>query len=237
MVSYWTAPGIRFNQPLVLGWQREAQLGARSAFSSKTKLSGLAALASRTTQENHMAAFEGWENFYVIVGPSAGALIGLQFVVATLLADAPITRIDSQASDAFTTPSVVHFGAVLLLSAIVSAPWRGIVPVASLWGLLGLCGMIYCVIVVRRMRAQTAYQPVFEDRLFHVLLPLAAYGGLTASAAAACFYERPAFFLLAAAVLLLLFTGIHNAWDAVLYHVFVTRQKKRKAETPPATNK
>jgi hypothetical protein len=97
--------------------------------------------------------------------------------------------------------------------------------------------MIYCVIVVRRMRAQTAYQPVFEDRLFHVLLPLAAYGGLTASAAAACFYERPAFFLLAAAVLLLLFTGIHNAWDAVLYHVFVTRQKKRKAETPPATNK
>jgi hypothetical protein len=28
-----------------------------------------------------MAALDGWENFYVIVGSSAGALIGLQFVV------------------------------------------------------------------------------------------------------------------------------------------------------------
>ena len=30
--------------------------------------------------------FEGWENFYLIVGPSAGALIGLMFVVVTLTA-------------------------------------------------------------------------------------------------------------------------------------------------------
>jgi hypothetical protein len=28
-----------------------------------------------------------WENFYVIVGSSAGALIGLQFVVMTLIAE------------------------------------------------------------------------------------------------------------------------------------------------------
>jgi hypothetical protein len=32
-----------------------------------------------------MTAIAGWENFYVIVGSSAGALIGLQFVVITLL--------------------------------------------------------------------------------------------------------------------------------------------------------
>ena len=30
-----------------------------------------------------MTALAGWENFYVIVGSSAGALIGLQFVVVT----------------------------------------------------------------------------------------------------------------------------------------------------------
>jgi len=33
-----------------------------------------------------------WESFYVIVGSSAGALIGLQFVVLTLLAEKPQTR-------------------------------------------------------------------------------------------------------------------------------------------------
>ena len=37
-----------------------------------------------------MTALSGWENFYVIVGSSAGALIGLQFVVITLIADMPI---------------------------------------------------------------------------------------------------------------------------------------------------
>jgi len=35
-----------------------------------------------------MTALDGWENFYVIAGSSAGALIGLQFVVMTLLAAA-----------------------------------------------------------------------------------------------------------------------------------------------------
>ena len=85
-----------------------------------------------------MTALAGWENFYVIVGSSAGALIGLQFVVITLIADAPNVRADAQAGDAFSTPSVVHFGAVLFLSAIASAPWGGLTPVAVFWGLLGL---------------------------------------------------------------------------------------------------
>src|SRR5438477_7094068 len=122
-----------------------------------------------------MTALDGWENFYVIVGSSAGALIGLQFVVMTLLADMPITRNDAQAGEAFGTPNVVHFGVVLLLSAIVSAPWQGIEIVAILWGVMGIGGVIYAIIVAHRMRSQKAYQPVLEDRLFHFLLPLIAY--------------------------------------------------------------
>ncbi len=39
-----------------------------------------------------MTATAGWENFYVIVGSSADALIGLQFVVITLIADMPIAE-------------------------------------------------------------------------------------------------------------------------------------------------
>ena len=69
-----------------------------------------------------------WENFYVIVGSSAGALIGLQFVVITLIADIPIGHGAAQAGDAFATPTIVHFGAVLLLAAVLSAPWHGILP-------------------------------------------------------------------------------------------------------------
>jgi hypothetical protein len=38
-----------------------------------------------------MTALAEWESFYVIVGPSAGALSGLQSVVLTLVADKPIS--------------------------------------------------------------------------------------------------------------------------------------------------
>src|SRR5947207_13948803 len=99
-----------------------------------------------------MTALSGWENFYVIVGSSAGALIGLQFVVMTLIAGLPITRGDAQAGDAFTTPTIVHFGAVLLLSAVLSAPWDGLAAVAVLWGLVGLGGVVYVVLVGRRLQ-------------------------------------------------------------------------------------
>ena len=177
-----------------------------------------------------MSALSGWENFYVLVGSSAGALIGLQFVVMTLIANMPLTRTDAQAGDTFTTPTVVHFGAVLLLSAVVSAPWDGIAAVAVLWGLVGIGGIVYVVLVARRLRLQAAYQAVFEDRLFHVLLPFTAYALLAASACAAYSHPRPALFLVGAAALLLLFIGIHNAWDTVTYHVFAKREEQREAE-------
>ena len=173
-----------------------------------------------------MTAFAGWENFYVIVGSSAGALIGLQFVVITLIAGRPVLRA-AEASAAFATPSVVHFGVVLLLSALVSAPWNGIGVVGILWGILGLAGVVYTIIVARRMRVQTAYRPVFEDWLFHVLLPFAAYAILTLSAFAATSLTREVLFGVGAAALLLLFIGIHNAWDAVTYHIFASEQKQR----------
>jgi hypothetical protein len=172
----------------------------------------------------------GWENFYVIVGSSAGALIGLQFVVLTLIAGRSVARGEAQAGDAFSTPSVVHFGVVLLLSAIICAPWDGISAVAVLWGLVGIIGIVYVAIVARRMRAQTVYKPVFEDWLFHVLLPLAAYAILAGSAFAARSSARTAMFLVGAAALLLLFVGIHNAWDTVMHLAFVEKQGKREDE-------
>ena len=47
-----------------------------------------------------MTALNGWENFYVIVGSSAGALIGLQFVVITLISEMATARVSTQADRA-----------------------------------------------------------------------------------------------------------------------------------------
>jgi len=174
-----------------------------------------------------MTANAGWENFYVIVGSSAGALIGLQFVVITLIADMP-TEGGAQASSAFATPTIVHFGAVLLLAAAQCAPWHRIGTAAAFWGLVGLTGMLYEIIVARRMRVQVAYTPELEDLLFHLLLPFAAYATLAGSAYAARSNVGGALFGVGAAALLLLFIGIHNAWDAVTYHVFVRKRDNQR---------
>ena len=177
-----------------------------------------------------MTELSGWENFYVIVGSSAGALIGLQFVVITLIADLPVVRDAERAGSAFATPTVVHFGAALLLAAILSAPWHGIGPAAVLLGIAGISGLVYSVIVTHRTRRQTAYKPEFEDWLFHVLLPFAAYATLALSAYAARSHARQALFGVAVAALLLLFIGIHNAWDAVTYHVFVKKREHEESQ-------
>ncbi|MEN3327696.1 MAG: hypothetical protein V7638_2503 [Acidobacteriota bacterium] len=165
-----------------------------------------------------------WNNFYVIVGSSAGALIGLQFVVLTLIAERSRLRQAPEASDAFATPSVVHFGVVLLVSAVLSAPWRALGVVSVFAGLVGVAGIIYSVIVARRMRTQKVYRPVMEDWTFHVVLPLIAYAMLAISAYIATHNTRRALFFAGAATLLFLFVGIHNAWDSVTYAVFVQRQ-------------
>ena len=175
-----------------------------------------------------MPEFVEWESFYIIVGAAAGALIGLQFVVLTLIAEGPSIRGEAQTSAAFLTPTIVHFSSALLLSALVRVPWQSIPPATVLWGLTGLAGLAYTVIVARRMRKQAAYKPQFEDWLFHVLLPIAAYAILVLSAIAAPSHTHEALLGVGASTLLLLFIGIHNAWDGVAYHVFVTR---RKAET------
>jgi hypothetical protein len=168
-----------------------------------------------------METFTTWQNFYVIAGSSAGALIGLQFVVLSLITGTSTARVEAQAIGAFATPSIVHFGAVLGLSAITCAPWEGVKVVSFLWSLVGAGGLAYVAITVGRIRAQRTYRPHFEDWLFHVLLPLVAYLVLAVSAYASRFWLCETLFGVGAAALLLLFSGIHNAWDAVTYHVFV----------------
>lgn len=169
-----------------------------------------------------MDQLAGWESFHVIVASAAAVLIGLQFVAMTLIAERPVVRA-GEAGAAFATPTIVHFSVVFLLSAILRAPWGTITPPAALWGLLGLIGIVYAAVVARRMRRQPVYDPVFEDWLFHLLLPLLAYLTLAVSALAARAHAREVLFGVGAAELVLLYVGIHNAWDSLAYHVLVHR--------------
>jgi hypothetical protein len=165
-----------------------------------------------------MTEFNEWESFYLLVGGAAGALIGLQFVVMTLVADRPPERA-VEANNAFGTPTIVHFSAALLVSAFMRAPWHGIMFPAILWGLTGFSGVAYVLIVARRMYKQAAYRPDLEDWSFHVLVPVTIYALLGASAFAEPSYTREALFCVGACALGLLVIGIRNAYDSVAYLV------------------
>lgn len=159
-----------------------------------------------------------WEAFYVIVGSSAGALTGLMFVVITLAADANLPRTPDTVN-AFATPNVIHFAAVLLLSAIVSAPWSRMQDPAHLVGATAIAGVIYVVVVARRMFRQQGYKPVLEDWVWHLILPLISYVTLFVGAAGLSHDQRWATFLIGGVNVLLISIGIHNAWDTVTYIV------------------
>jgi hypothetical protein len=166
-----------------------------------------------------------WDSFYVIVGSAAGALIGLQFVVMTLIAARPPLRA-AEAGAAFATPTIVHFSSVLLLAALLRAPWDGIVLAMAVCGAVGAAGTIYALVTAARMRRQEAYAPDLEDWVFHCILPLIAYAAVAVSALYGLPHLRPALFGVGGATLLLLFCGIHNAWDATAYHVLVQRREQ-----------
>jgi hypothetical protein len=157
-----------------------------------------------------------WESFYVIVGSAGAALTGLQFVVIVLVAQSPRQAAAGEIA-AFGTPTIVHFSAVFLVAAILSAPWRGLSRVALALGVCGVAGVVYGLIIVSRARRKTSYRPVFEDWLWYAVLPLIAYALLLVSAIMLPGYPHRVLFLIGATALLLLFIGIHNAWDTVTY--------------------
>jgi hypothetical protein len=171
-----------------------------------------------------VSPFAGWESFYVIIGSAAAVLIGLQFVVITLSAEVNTPNV-STALGAFTTPTIVHFCAVLLVAAILCAPWPGRSSAALVLSVCGLAGLVYALIVVRRTRRQTVYVPVLEDWIWHNVLPLLAYAILLVAAILLQPYPAPALFAIGGTELLLLFIGIHNAWDGAIYTAIDLRQR------------
>lgn len=168
-----------------------------------------------------------WANFYILVGSAAAALTGLMFVVITLVKE----RVEDLSSDgihAFSTPTVVHFGAALFFAAVLSAPWHLLVHPAILLGFSGACGVVYMTRVIRMQKNLRSYVPDFEDWAWYTVLPFAAYGAGIVGAVILHAMPTEAMFAFAASMLLLVFIGIHNAWDIVTFLTISDANTERK---------
>lgn len=162
------------------------------------------------------AVLRDWETFFFILGSSAAALTGLQFVVVALGAQVSAVR-DPEAVEAFGSPTIVHLCVVLTVSLLTTVPAHTPATLGSAFVLIGAGGAVYGVITARRARRQTNYQPVFEDWLWHIALPIAAYVMLLVTGIAAYWHLAGAIYFAAGFALLLLLIAIHNAWDSAVY--------------------
>ncbi len=171
-----------------------------------------------------------WESFYVIVGSSGAALIGIQFVVITLVAWMR-RRPEPTTISAFATPTVVHFAGALVVSAVMSAPWPSLAVPSIALAAWGLGGLAYGATVVLRARRQTGYRPVAEDWLWYAILPCAAYTALAVGAGLLKAAPPTALIVVAGAALAMLLIGIHNAWDSVTHIVAVGSQDNSTTTT------
>jgi hypothetical protein len=165
----------------------------------------------------------------MIIGTAAATLTGLMFVAITLIAGIEQHESTLNAGiSAFNTPTVVHFCAVLLMAAILSAPWQEFSGTGLLLGLLGLGGVLYLVIVMRRMRRVPLYQTPLKDWLWYMAFPLIAYIVLIVAAIVLPANPALALYIISAAMIVLLFLGIHNAWDLVTYFTVVRSRPENK---------
>jgi hypothetical protein len=174
---------------------------------------------SRANASGTARLLQGWDNFYYLIGSASAGLIGLLFVVMTLTAGRERSRI-LRGAGLYMTPTIVHFGVVLAISAIAMAPALPPVPRGAAFGLFALCGLAAstrgCLGIARLQTA--AEPPHWSDLWCYGLAPVAMYLGLTAVIAAA-FWERSSWapYAMAGLLLLLLLLGIRNAWDLVTW--------------------
>jgi hypothetical protein len=168
--------------------------------------------------------FEGWDNFYLMIGPAAAGLIGLLFVVVTLTAGLEQSQ-SSNGQPLYLTPTALHFGVVLTISAIAMAPrlTRATVGIGiGLATLVGLGHAIRSCLGIRRLR-RSQNNPHWSDLWCYGVVPTLAYLGLCAVTVALGLGDAWAVPALAALLLGLLLISIRNAWDLVTYIAPMTR--------------
>jgi hypothetical protein len=160
----------------------------------------------------------GWDNFYIMTGAAGAQLIGLLFVIITLGTHLSASSV-VHGVRAFLTPTLVHFGSVLLQAMIVLAPWTSPWPVGVLLGLCGLVGLAYLIDVVRKRQKVQFVSLHLLDWIPYAAIPALANLALIAGAIGMIAEKSLAPYFLAGATTLFMFAGVYGAWDLTLWIV------------------
>lgn len=159
-----------------------------------------------------------WRDFYVMIGTASGAIVGATFIVATLA-----SGLEQRATGlrGFITPTAVHLGSVLLVSAILCVPTLTPAAFSVMVGFGGFAGAVYGIVVAARIRKM---ELDLSDRAFYAILPILAYASMSAISLVAFVDDGLAFEMLALSLVLLLVIGMRNSWDMATFMIMRDRQ-------------
>jgi len=163
--------------------------------------------------------FEGWDNFFVLVGTASGGLIGLLFVVITLTSGLDRSRA-LRASGIYMTPNVVHFAVTLVVSAVVLAPRISTRVDALIFGgaaLAGLANAIRTCLGLAAFASEPGSSPHWSDMPLYGVAPGLLYVLMLGDAAAIWMEAAFAPFALAGLLMVLILLAIRNAWDLITW--------------------
>lgn len=161
--------------------------------------------------------FDGWSDFFFLIGSAGAGLIGLLFVVATLTAGAERSQIQ-RGQGLYLTPTAGHFGVVLTISAVALVPRLAIAERADVFAAVALVGLGLalraCVGIGAPRGGMSAH---WSDFWLYGAAPAALYLGLACAALALWSGQPRALHALAALLVALLLLAIRNAWDLVTW--------------------
>ena len=154
-----------------------------------------------------------WDGFYALTGGTAGALVGLIFVVIAL-GMKHAKEGDTDRIRLCVTPIVAYFASLLIISLAIIAPLSETVRAIAL-GVIGCAGLAYTInlsFLLRRLA-----KPGEVESLWDIVLPIASYTLLVFSAAAFAMKAPFANLSGAAAVVTLLIVALRKSWVGTLY--------------------
>jgi uncharacterized membrane protein len=172
--------------------------------------------------------FQGWENFYYLMGSAAAGLIGLMFVAVSLTRNFEPEKAE-RGQRLFMTPTVMQFAIVLAVAGLALAP--RLTPEAHRWamGAVAGWGLVYTApSAVRLARSQNTAH--WSDFWFYGFAPTAIYVVSEIAIADWLMLRNLSCNLMALCLLALLMVSIRNAWDLVTW---IAPRRKQTPETTP----
>jgi hypothetical protein len=159
--------------------------------------------------------FEGWKEFYLMAGGAAAVLIGLLFVVISLMQDRPRSTMLS-GSRLYMGPILLSVSFVLVLSAAALTPDIGPKCFAAVAGAIALWGLARGLISTMGI-ARLKEEVHWTDLWFYGIVPSAFYLVLGGVAYAFWIGWPLAREALAAFVTLGLLLAVRNEWDLITW--------------------